>query len=305
MELFFEFKFNVNADPFIDSESHIPNDRFEQDTEAAQLLRGQLSSYVAALSGSQFRIHVFTILIFGRRARLMFWDRNGTVVSRAFDYTKSNYLGLFLQHFDKDLDRRGHDPTVTVPSRKKLAKVPKADQTDLAGRNKRHRDFRVMLIPDRDHASQNSKFLISYPPMYTSRSPFGRATRPMVAYDLQESRLVFVKDYWRPVESDKEGDIYSILAEHKVPHIATFCKGNDIEGNVTVTDKLRTENWASPTNEMVSLHNYRMSLKEVGRRLSEFKSSSEFVYVFANAMEGKPSPFGCFFFNTHLCCCSA
>ena len=157
-----------------------------------------------------------------------------------------------------------------------------------------------MTIPYRDNASESSDFLISYPPKYTSRSPFGRATRPMVAYDLQESRLVFVKDYWRPVTSDKEGDIYSILVEHKVKHIATFGKGNDIQGNVTVTDKLRTESWACPTTEMVALQNYRMSLKEVGRRLSDFKSSYEFVYSVANAMEGKAPSFGCFFFNTQF-----
>lgn len=286
-ELFVEFKFDVSADPFLDSQTHIPNGDFERDTEAARLLRGQLSSYVAALSGSQFRVHVFTILIFGRYARLMFWDRNGAVVSRAFDYTKLDYLGLFLQHFDKDVDRRGHDHSVVIPSRSQLRWVAKEDQTELAERNRRHRDFRVMLIPDRDDASQKSKFLISYPPEYTSRSPFGRATRPIVAYDLQESRLVFVKDYWRPVGSDKEGDVYSILVKHKVPHIATFCKGNDVGGNVTITDQLRTRSWACPTSEMVPLHNYRMSLKEVGRRLSEFKSSHEFVRSVADAMEGK------------------
>jgi hypothetical protein len=75
--------------------------------------------------------------------------------------------------------------------------------------------------------------------------------------------------------------------EHKVPHIATFCKGNDVEGNVTVTDKLRTEIWACPTTGMVALHNYRMLLKEVGRRLSEFKSSHEFVGSVADVMEGE------------------
>jgi hypothetical protein len=101
MDIFAEFKFDANADPFIDPEGHTPNKEFERDTDAARLLRGQLSSYVAALSGSQFRVHVFTILIFGCFARLMFWDRNGAVVSRAFDYTRFNYIGLFLQQYDQ------------------------------------------------------------------------------------------------------------------------------------------------------------------------------------------------------------
>ena len=56
---------------------------------------------------------------------------------------------------------------------------------------------------------------------------------------MQESRVVFVKDYWRPDGSDKEGDICRILVEHKVPHIATFETGNDVVGNVTIMDQLR------------------------------------------------------------------
>jgi len=119
-----------------------------------------------------------------------------------------------------------------------------------------------MLIPDRDDARKNSRFFISYPPKYTSRSPFGRATRPMLAFDVDESRVVFVKDYWRPVGSDKEGDIYRILVEHKVPH---FEKGNDVVSNFTTIEQLRTASWACSTTDMAALQNYRMSLKEVGR----------------------------------------
>ena len=133
---------------------------------------------MAALSGSQFRVHVFTILIFGRFAHLIFWDRNGAVVSRAFDYTRFHYLGLFLQQYNLNVDQRGHDPSVTIPSLSQLATF---DLSELKNHNVRHREFRVMLIPNRDDPSNNSEFLISYPPKYTSRSPFGRATRPMLA----------------------------------------------------------------------------------------------------------------------------
>lgn len=231
MELFAEFKFDESADPFTDSEDPLqPPDHFERDTDPAQLLRGQLASYVAALSGSQFRVHGFTILIRGKLARLMHWDRNGAVVSRAFNYTKFNYLGLFLQHYDRVVDRRGHDPTVTIPSRSTLRKVTKHDQKTLAEYNERHQEFRVMLIPDPDDVSRESEFLISYPPKYT-RSPFGRATKPMAGYDLKQSRFVFVKDYWRPVGSDKEGDIGS--HGYKSPAFCLFTFSPDSSSNRT------------------------------------------------------------------------
>ncbi len=88
-------------------------------------------------------------------------------------------------------------------------------------------------------------------------------------------------------QTRKDLDTYSILVEHKVQHIATFGKGNDVGDNVTLTDTIRTGIWACLTTKMVALHNYRMSLKEVGRRLSDFKSSEEFVGSVAEAMEGK------------------
>lgn len=287
MELFAEFKFNFTADPFIDPEEPlVPDNDFERDSDAARLLRGQIASYVAALSGSQFRVHVFSILICGKFARLMHWDRNGAIVTRAFDYTILDFLSLFLRHYDLAVNLRGHDSTITIPSGNLVEKVPNFDRNELADYNNRHREFRLMLIPDRDDASQESKFLISYPPKYTSRSPFGRATRPMIAYDLQQSCFVFVKDYWRPIGSDKEGEIYRILAEKKVPHIAPFGNGNDVRGTVTVTDQLRKEKWACSTSEMVALCLYRMSLDTIGRRLTEFKSSQEFVESVADAMEG-------------------
>ena len=95
----------------------------------------------------------------------------------------------------------------------------------------------------------------------------------MLAFDADKSRVVFVKDYWWPVGLDKESDIYRILVEHKVLHIATFERGNDIVGNVTIMEQLRTASWACPTTDMAALQNYRMSSKEVGRCLSRFKSS--------------------------------
>jgi hypothetical protein len=109
----------------------------------------------------------------------------------------------------------------------------------------------------------------------------------MLAFDVDELCVVFVKDYWRPVSSDKEGDIHRILVEYKVPRIATFEKRNDVVGNVTTAEQLRTANWACPTTDMAALQTYRMSLKEVGRRLSQFKSSFEFVCSIAHAMEGE------------------
>ena len=85
---------------------------------------------------------------------------------------------------------------------------------------------------------------------------------------------------------EKEGEIYKILEQHKVPHIAPFGVGNDLRDYTTVTHTLRSEDWACWTSEMVQLRLYRMSMNVVGRSLTNFKSSREYVMAIADAMEG-------------------
>ena len=90
LELFIELKRAETSDPFHDPEDPLRpkiNDfRFERNTKEARLVRGQLSSYGAALLGSQFRVHAFTVFICGKCARFIRWDRSGATVTRRFDY---------------------------------------------------------------------------------------------------------------------------------------------------------------------------------------------------------------------------
>jgi len=296
MELIVECKFSEGDDPFRDPEDPLTpnaNDfRFEVDTQDAKKVRGQLSSYVSALLGSQFRLHTFVILVFGKYARLMFWDRSGATVTQRFIYARHSeaprhFLPEFLWRYSHASPcQRGHDPTVrpTLPGEvKKFGNATKQLQKE----NSCHSEFRIMMIPDRDDPTVERDFLISYPPQHKTCSPFGRATRPMVACDM-DGNSVFIKDYWRTVMPgmEKEGEIYKILEQHKVPHIAPFGVGNDLRDYTTVTHTLRSEDWACWTSEMVQLRLYRMSMNVVGRSLTNFKSSREYVMAIADAMEG-------------------
>ena len=104
MELFVEFKFDANVDPFIDSEGHIPNPHFERDTEAACVLRCGLD-WIPVLDPCVHHSYMRPL-------------------SRSFDYTSTEYLDIFLQQFDKNVDRGGHDPSVTIPEPSLLRKMP-------------------------------------------------------------------------------------------------------------------------------------------------------------------------------------
>ena len=147
------------------------------------------------------------------------------------------------------------------------------------------------MVPDRDDPKVETPFIISFPPKYTARSPFGRATRPMLAFNMETGEVVFLKDYWRAdVDGmEKEGEIYALLESKRVPNIPPFGKGNDVRHRTTLTHTLRNEKWACWSRDMVLLRQYRMSLNVIARHLTSFNSSREFVSAIADAMEGKMS----------------
>jgi Fungal protein kinase len=293
MELFVELKFAKTSDPFRDpKEPGAKNFRFENDSEVSQLNRGQLCSYAAAHAGSQFRVHTFTLSICGRSARFIRWDRSGATVTRSFDYIEQPDVlaHFFWRYAHLNHSQRGYDTSVSQASPEDLQQIRHVEQR-LRDDNLAHREFRIIMVPDRDVPKVETPFIISFPPKYTARSPFGRATRPMLAFNMETREIVFLKDYWRAdVDGmEKEGDIYALLESKSVPNIAPFGKGNDVRDHTTLTHTLRNEEWACQSRVMVLLSQYRMSLDVVARHLVSFKSSKEFVSAIADAMEGKIS----------------
>jgi hypothetical protein len=110
----------------------------------------------------------------------------------------------------------------------------------------------------------------------------------MIAVDMETQTLVFVKAYWRANvdDMDKEGDIYAILEDHQVPHIAPFGHGNDVRDISTLTQTFSKASWSSGSKTLVRFACYRMSLKVIGTPLYVFSCSKEFVQGIADAMTG-------------------
>ena len=178
-----------------------------------------------------------------------------------------------------------------------------------------------MTINDRDDPAIQKSFLISYPQDFTARSPFGRATRGMRGCDLDlersMSKMVYIKDYWRPEGGEKEGEIYWSLEEKNVPSIPRFYCGNDVchevHRNNVVQERrdnpveVHRDNVPQEARKTVpqpkthSVIHYWMALDRVGRKLTDFRSTRELVTAIADAMEGS-SVLACVYF---VCPCSA
>jgi hypothetical protein len=290
MELWLEFKVDASADGFQDPPDPLnPNangHQFEHDTDQSILTRGQLASYAAAHMGTQFRIHSFSLLICGKFARFIRWDRSAAVVSRRFDYAQNpKFLADFLRRFNHlGSHGRGSDASVSSPTTAEVQLARQALEISDPGCS-----LMKVLVPGDLNASD--AYYIVPSPEYASRSPFGRATRPSRAYSLGADEVVFFKDYWR-IDGPgikKEGDIYRLLHQYNVPHIAPFDRGEDVCDHFTIGHALREKAWACKTKELVCHRHYRMGLNVVGRSLIEFDSSWELVNAIADGMEGTSS----------------
>ncbi|KAF8888688.1 hypothetical protein CPB85DRAFT_1175328, partial [Mucidula mucida] len=58
----------------------------ENPTDKGRNTRGQICVYAATTMTLMFRSHLFTVVVFGPYARLIRWDRRGSIVTRRFDY---------------------------------------------------------------------------------------------------------------------------------------------------------------------------------------------------------------------------
>jgi len=96
IELYIEFKHDVNDDPFRDEENdklfrnkpHTKN-ALVHNTDQSKCTLGQIGSYTAAVLGMQFRIHLFSVLICGEYAQLMCWHHGMASVTQHFKYKNS------------------------------------------------------------------------------------------------------------------------------------------------------------------------------------------------------------------------
>ncbi len=86
---------------------------FEKATSPARKVRGQLAMYAREIFNHQQRTHLFQLLITGRRARLIYFDHSGAIVSESIDYiTNPGVLGEFFWRYNYMTDEaRGIDTT--------------------------------------------------------------------------------------------------------------------------------------------------------------------------------------------------
>ena len=288
---------------------------FERSSIEAKAFRTRLVSHARAEFARQHRVFLFQIVLINRYVRFIRWDHSGAVVSEIFDYVdNSGILAEFLWRFDRMSDeQRGLDPTVKLASLREKSRFEvavngflKNAKTGLDGAPPRKlpgaertldetKTYPTWKINVTDSATRSSTNLIVRRPFSDHSSMWGRDTRAYLAYDLEKSRLVFLKDTWRMEHSKlrSESKTYRELARHGVPHIPSVLYGGDVRGSnrrpqETISQDFAEEEdpWRITVCELQK-HIHHRIVQEIAYPLGSAVDEREFMQALHDALHGR------------------
>jgi hypothetical protein len=318
MELFVEFKHETRYDPFQDNAAAAAEFTMERSSINGDNTRGQCALYAANQLAYQHRLFAFSLVICGKRARFIRWDREGVVVSAGIDCSTNYDLVIeFLQRFNQmTAEQRGLDPTATPATPEEteafesaVANVEIESLRRSVGDQKAYPRFRLEL---RDASDGVSHYIVGKALDY-NLGVVGRCTRGYLALDRSTNRPVFLKDMWRPDVQGVEPEHiwYERLTAAKVPYLVKVKHGSDVVQS-TSTSTLGYHGMAplkptettsrqgaqrGLTHRLVDLFDsresklrghvhYRLVQTELCRPLSEFKNSEHLVSVVLDSLKG-------------------
>ena len=243
----------------------------------------------------QHREFVFIIFIPKRVARFIRADRVGFVRSKEFDYVKQPQILFDFVHRIGQMsnEQLGYDPTVVLAG---------TDDQDCMKRfQPGHESHRKLLddaqqtgwpiyslwIPDKNVPLGKRKFLIGKPTS-VSYSATGRGTKGYVAYEVGQSRLVFLKDSWRWESSRPEHEVYMQLKVSEVRNVAILVCGADVQGSGGQVRATRTQEFfAKGELDKLKRVHYRLVVEEIGTPLPEaYRESLDLCAFVFHALRG-------------------
>ncbi|KAI0649748.1 hypothetical protein C8Q79DRAFT_899953 [Trametes meyenii] len=296
------------------------------------LARGRTTRYWVEIFNHQHRQHMFVVSIICNMASLIYLDQSGAVYTQPFDYVEEPVaLATFLYRFTKmSPEERGHDPTTSLASeseRDVFRELWRTYPDSAIGRRNpapilalKHAGtpgWPVYALSIYASWSDESKSLSTDRPFtlrrcfvgrphYMSGSLTGRGTRGLVAYDLVDERVMYIKDSWRAISEDVSSEydnyrrIYGRLAAlnapfHEVGLLAVLA-GGDVQPTPepTAADRCTTAtlqntraqevlNDGLSTAPLMRRHQ-RLVFKEVCRPLEDFKDAHELCDVLLHAL---------------------
>lgn len=313
MELFVELKLEALSDPFRDLRDEKMEER---DSNQGNNTRGQFLLYAANQLAYQHRLFAFGLVICGKIARFIRWDREGVVVSAAIDCsTDQNLVVEFLFRFNQlTPEKRGLDPTATLatPEQTELfeSEVAKIETESLKRTIGPREDFPRFKLEVRDPNGTVFHYIVGKAMDY-NLGIVGRCTRGYLALDLCTRKCVFLKDMWRPDVPGVQPEHfwYGKLMKAKVPHLVKFKHASDVipstpprhyYGTAVLSNPVVTTGQQGAQRGLTSrlghlfkmpnppsqahIH-YRLVQEELCQPLSEFTNSEHLTLVVLHSLE--------------------
>ncbi|KAH9038577.1 hypothetical protein EDB85DRAFT_2287515 [Lactarius pseudohatsudake] len=268
-------------------------------TKGAYRVSGQLIAYTSAVHRSQFRVFSFSVVLFGNTGRLLRWDRSSVIYTKPFDWsTQPDTLFEFLWRLNFLSNvKRGYDTTVTSVADDEAEAALSKLRTYQGLENVTKADLHKFLVRDDHTLNGQVKYYIAPSAVWDSEALFGRSTFGYIAYDLETTNLVYLKDFWR-TDCDgiqKEGDVYRELHDAQVPHIAKLGLAGDVPllpecGQTDSPAVQRTmsqeflKDWCPGRPRVDPYVHYRLVLETLGSPLNTFKSTRELCKVIRDAI---------------------
>ena len=149
---------------------------FLSTTKTVRDTLGQITAYAAVEFGAQFQMHLYSILICRDTARILRWDRSGTIVTEAIKYNELPFLANFFCCYSvAPPTMHGIDTLVIDPTPSDLSDARKALGWEC------HIPLFKLSVPT---ACGLPCFFIVQSPIVTPYTPLGCATHSFKAYDL-------------------------------------------------------------------------------------------------------------------------
>jgi hypothetical protein len=329
-----EFKPKPSMDPFytrqelkLHAERRTPEEKannmpvaFEKPGAEPEMTRGQMTIYATEAFAHQTRLHLFQILVCGKRARFLFFDHSGAIVSDAFNYTsrKGSYLmARFIWTYNHMSSlARGWDESIQRATVEEETAFKSAMDEFLGNMNNPEHPQR--LLPHAEDTispsypilkvtvkeevyddsgevtrSGNAVEVIIQRPFFRHFSAIGRATRGYIAYHLKLQRLMFLKDTWRVVHHmlTPERSICAMLKSVGNAFVPDVLCGGDVQANGE-HDTTQCESWLQLQTLPVGhgelrLFKHHRLLQELLYPISSARNSKEVVQAFYHCLLGK------------------
>jgi len=314
MELFVELKHGTQCDLFRDLGD---GEMEERDIINGDNAHSQCLRHAANQLAYQHRLFAFSLVICGKKARFIRWDREGVVVSAEIDCSQHHDLVIeFLQRFNQmTAKQRGLDPTAVPATPEEIemfesavAKVEIESLKRTVGDRKTYPRFRLEVRG----AGGGVLYYVVGKALDYNLDVVGRCSRCYLALDLSTKECVFLKDMWRPDVPGVEPEHiwYAKLAEAKVPHVVRLGHASDVitstldtgyYGTVPLNPTERTSRrgvqrgltfrlarlFPSPSASLQGHIHYRLVQTELCRPLSDFTNSKHLVSVVLGSLKGE------------------